>query len=352
MKVSFPGYRAPWVELRPATSQASSADVVNLGTTADDFVAPKLAQVLDRVGQPYYDEAADTRARDKFYQGIDFKGDLFEQMGALMRRTHRKTIAFKPLENLHPWIDLRPNMRLQSVYSAEPRAADAPIDYNRKSNFTLKERVEVQGRLRANGTRGPRRKVNRKRDYWDRREEMVQALVQAPTDAVKLAQTIATIEGKHFYNAEHTVPKHLFDRMRKAKGDLHILFTCERYANSYRGHLLYGKVEKTPENRVPEGWSDGTFFEPEAGKGEVARATLYFLMRYPGLLGDQPGEYGKDDVKLLVQWAKEDPAGLYELHRNHYIEKEQGNRNPLIDFPELLDLVDFTRGLGEWGQAN
>jgi endonuclease I len=37
--------------------------------------------------------------------------------------------------------------------------------------------------------------------------------------------------------------------------------------------------------------------------------------------------------------------GLYELHRNAAIEELQGNRNPLIDFPNVASKVDFRVGL-------
>jgi len=68
-------------------------------------------------------------------------------------------------------------------------------------------------------------------------------------------------------------------------------------------------------------------------------------LRYPGRIGDHPNEYTKDDIKILLQWHKEDPVTLHEHHRNQAIFKLQKNRNPLIDHPEWADKIDFTKGL-------
>ena len=77
------------------------------------------------------------------------------------------------------------------------------------------------------------------------------------------------------------------------------------------------------------------------GKGAAARATLYFLLRYPGVVDD----YDARDIKTLLKWHDEFPVSLYEKHRNAAIEETQGNRNPLIDFPEKARQIDFAAGL-------
>ena len=45
-------------------------------------------------------------------------------------------------------------------------------------------------------------------------------------------------------------------------------------------------------------------------------------------------------------WHLADPPGEFELHRNAAIQERQGNRNPLIDFPDLVRAVAFELGLG------
>lgn len=330
-------------------------DVVDsLGSTAQDFVPPKLAQVLAQAGRPYYDETVDAKARGEYYKSIDFQADgekLFAQLGEHVRRTHKETLGFDAPRYLHGWVDLRPNLRLQSIYSPNPVATQDAVKATGGQDFVQKIEVMVKGRKRADGTFGPDRKVNKKVDFRQQAETWTRILGQAPADALQIAANIALVEGHRFYNGEHSVPQASFDRDRKARGDLHHLFTCERQANSHRGCTKYGEVPRTPENRVPEGWSSETAYEPEAGKGAVARATLYFLLHYPGKLGEKPGEYTRADLATLVKWHKDDPVSLYERHRNAAIQELQGNRNPLVDFPDLVDKLDFSQGLATWGRS-
>lgn len=82
------------------------------------------------------------------------------------------------------------------------------------------------------------------------------------------------------------------------------------------------------------------------GRGVVARATLYFLLRHPGQINNRPGELQAEHIKTLIAWHKAEPVGQYEKHRNQAIFEMQGNRNPLIDFPEWAERIDFTLGLG------
>ncbi|MNC25049.1 Extracellular ribonuclease precursor [compost metagenome] len=80
-------------------------------------------------------------------------------------------------------------------------------------------------------------------------------------------------------------------------------------------------------------------FEPEYGKGIAARATLYFLLRYPGMI-----DSSRVDELLLLQWHHTFPVTLYEKHRNLAIFELQGNRNPFIDFPEAAEGWIGSRG--------
>ncbi|MBD2347189.1 endonuclease [Anabaena subtropica] len=82
------------------------------------------------------------------------------------------------------------------------------------------------------------------------------------------------------------------------------------------------------------------------GKGEVARATLYFLLRYPEQIDNRSNEYEAQRLDTLLKWHQDYPVNEHEKHRNMAIYKKQGNRNPLIDFPEWADKIEFRLGLG------
>ncbi len=44
-------------------------------------------------------------------------------------------------------------------------------------------------------------------------------------------------------------------------------------------------------------------------------------------------------MNLFLKWHRNDPVSQKELDRNNGIEKTQGNRNPFIDYPELVEYI-------------
>jgi endonuclease I len=131
------------------------------------------------------------------------------------------------------------------------------------------------------------------------------------------------------------------------RGDLHHLFACESGCNSFRGNRAYFDFPDFEEAlRDDCGKLLENRFEPAAGKGVIARATLYFLLRYPGEINSNQREFEQDRLPMLLAWHEQHPVTLYEKHRNTAISEKQGNRNPLIDFPEWAKEMDFTLGFG------
>jgi endonuclease G, mitochondrial len=124
------------------------------------------------------------------------------------------------------------------------------------------------------------------------------------------------------------------------------LFACESKCNSFRSNTPYFDFADFREAiRTDCGKSESNKFEPNAGKGAVARATLYFLLRYPGEINSTDSEYTPDRIPTLLQWHQDHPVSDHELHRNQAIFAVQGNRNPLIDHPDWAEHIDFSRGL-------
>src|SRR5699024_7977163 len=83
------------------------------------------------------------------------------------------------------------------------------------------------------------------------------------------------------------------------------------------------------------GKAERNLFEPEYGKGTVARAMLYFLLRYPKEI--EPSYKEEIDIDLLLDWHQQFPPDIYEKHRNQSIYEIQGNHNPFIDFPDKMN---------------
>lgn len=100
---------------------------------------------------------------------------------------------------------------------------------------------------------------------------------------------------------------------------------------------------------VTPGYS-GTVFEPnDEYKGDFARTYFYFATRYKGVATSGQGALVFTStypyitgwqLDMLLRWHKKDPVSPKELDRNEAVyDSRQGNRNPFIDYPELVDLI-------------
>lgn len=136
-------------------------------------------------------------------------------------------------------------------------------------------------------------------------------------------------------NCEHTWPQSRFVRGSDAKvqkGDLHHLFPTDSKANSTRSSNDFAEVKtgKSATRDCSASKSDGRYFEPpDYHKGNVARAMFYFAVRYGGTINSRMEAY-------LRKWHELDPVDEDERERNNKIERIQSNRNPFIDYPELV----------------
>lgn len=150
-------------------------------------------------------------------------------------------------------------------------------------------------------------------------------------------------------NTEHTWPQSKGARREPARGDLHHLYPTNNPANSARSNHPFGEVDGEDATRNCPLSQKGSIINPKTGKksntygfqppkehrGNVARAMFYVCARY-GYKLDSLEEY------YLRKWHKEDPVDRNEMERNEGIEEVQGNRNPFIDFPELVSRIrDF-----------
>lgn len=270
--------------------------------------------------RPYYDADADGTAREEYYANLQqdlSPEDFYEALSELVSLTHEHELPYKPVVHVYPWVDLQPNKKIKSVYS--------DIEYE---PATLIERDFEVARLRLE--RFARFRAS-----------------EAAANPGAEAAFAAVLEAQMPYNCEHVVPQSWFDQQQPMRGDLHHLFACESGCNSFRSNIPYFDFSDFLEGIRNEcGKREGNRFEPEAGKGAVARATLYFLLRYPGEINASSNEYTADRIATLLKWHADHSVGDYERHRNQAIFAVQGNRNPLIDFPEWAERIEFTLGLG------
>ena len=78
-------------------------------------------------------------------------------------------------------------------------------------------------------------------------------------------------------------------------------------------------------------WANGDYQTFTTGNGAAIFNTAYTADKYYGLTA-----YG---VALLLKWHREDPVSQKEIDRNDGIQSKQGNRNPFIDYPELVEYI-------------
>jgi len=131
-----------------------------------------------------------------------------------------------------------------------------------------------------------------------------------------------------------------------AKADIHHLFPTKNAVNIARSNNPFGNVQNISYTySEDDGFTtsflgqnnDGlTIFEPaDQHKGDVARALLYFIVRYETALN-----FGNIDMlETLLNWHYSDSISTKEINRNDAIYNFQNNRNPFIDHPEFVDEI-------------
>ena len=292
-----------------ATTSRSIVD----GAAIDAELAAALAEAELANSRPYYEAALDQERQTTYYAGLalgDAPGSNFERLHDLLSTTHRDQLRYRPSMHVYPWVDVQPNRRLRSIYSGREFDPAEVI----KEDFAI-ERLEA---------------------------EMAERITAGAVGPEAMA---AFLEKAAPFNCEHVVPQSWFAKREPMRGDLHHLFTCEWGCNSFRGNARYHDfIDFEEKDRDECGRLIGDDFEPSAGKGAVARATLYFLVRYPGEVGDLGHELQRDTLTTLLGWHSAFPVTDWERHRNAAIETKQGNRNPFIDQPDLAARADI--GLG------
>jgi deoxyribonuclease I len=126
----------------------------------------------------------------------------------------------------------------------------------------------------------------------------------------------------------------LSQKFKKREADMHNLFPAVSLSDGEEGQssVVFGGMN---EYRICSD-QDKPQLSPRPGvKGDIARAYFYMARQYKFPIAE-------DLEDRLRQWHLEDPPDTWEEERNSDIEIVQGNRNPFVDHPELVERVrDF-----------
>ena len=160
------------------------------------------------------------------------------------------------------------------------------------------------------------------------------------------------------YNREHSIPKSWIKGSDYS--DVHIVVPSDGFINGKRSNYPFGEVGSSSyvsDNSFSKvgscktsGYS-GTVFEPnDEYKGDFARIYFYAATRYCNAISSWDNSENIFTTSfphltswhkaMLLRWHQLDPVSQKEIDRNDAVyASKQGNRNPFVDYPELVDLI-------------
>ena len=163
------------------------------------------------------------------------------------------------------------------------------------------------------------------------------------------------------WNREHTWPQSKgADSGIDMGHDMQSVRPASKSVNSSRGNTAYGESGSYYDpNEIAI--SNGNYKTTNLGtyRGDAARVIMYDYLMY-GEAGGHKNSYHNGNAQLLsklgssgvfeslhimLKWHMQDPPSLTEMVRNDGAQDYQGNRNPLIDYPELAIQVFLDDGI-------
>jgi hypothetical protein len=162
---------------------------------------------------------------------------------------------------------------------------------------------------------------------------------------------------------EHSFPSSWWGGADNAANkDLHHLFPSDGNANSAKSNFPLGVVTGTvtfSDTHCKVGYANYSgytdrVFEPRADfRGDFARAYFYTVTAFqnysqlwnsPMLNNNTYPVFNTWALNVLLDWHRNDPVSQKENDRNNVVFGFQNNRNPFIDYPQLVEHI--------WGNAS
>ena len=154
------------------------------------------------------------------------------------------------------------------------------------------------------------------------------------------------------WNREHTWPQSKGAKKETTMGhDMQSVRPTNESVNSSRGNTAYGEAGSyyDPDDEISINNSAYKKINLGTYRGDAARVILYDYLVYGQAGGYKNGLYNGnaqllsklgtsgvfESIRVLLKWHMQDPPSLTEMVRNDGAQEYQGNRNPMIDFPEL-----------------
>lgn len=172
---------------------------------------------------------------------------------------------------------------------------------------------------------------------------------------------IDIVEGE-CYNREHVLPKSWWggSTSEAMYTDLHHIYSVDAMANDKRSAWIYDEVKTASWSNnlgsklgTSTNWSGETAFEPvDEYKGDIARIYFYMLTCYMNKDFTQGGKgyryftysngvsnFKTTALALMLKWHRQDPVSDKEITRNSKVANLQGNDNPFVIQPALVEYI-------------
>lgn len=169
-----------------------------------------------------------------------------------------------------------------------------------------------------------------------------------------------TWDGGSTWNREHTWPQSKGAKKGPINYDMQSVRPANKSVNSGRGNKAYGEGGEyyNPDTDAKIGGIKNSAYKSTnlgTYRGDCARVIMYDYLVYGHAGGYQNTlhsgtaqlleKIGSNPIKedsivfeslhIMLKWHMKDPPSLTEMVRNDGGQDYQGNRNPLIDYPEL-----------------
>ena len=165
------------------------------------------------------------------------------------------------------------------------------------------------------------------------------------------------VTGGATFNREHTWPQSKGAGSGPISYDMQSVRPANKSVNSSRGNKGYGESGSYYDpNEIAI--SNGNYKTTNLGsyRGDCARVIMYDYLVYGKAggytadklysrtaqllekIGSNPVKSDSivfESLRIMLKWHMQDPPSLTEMVRNDGAQNYQGNRNPLIDYPEL-----------------
>lgn len=172
-------------------------------------------------------------------------------------------------------------------------------------------------------------------------------------------------------NIEHTFPKSWWGGSKNdAYCDIMHLMPVNSTVNSRRSNHPYAEVasaswsnsrSKVGSPVSGQGGGASTVFEPDDEyKGDLARTYFYMVTCYQNLTWQGEGLKTAENgayptlqpwaIEMLLEWHREDQVSQKEIDRNEAVYEVQGNRNPFIDHPNMVEYIWGTMQDVAWSE--